>query len=319
MKIKQTFLRKEIIEKGYDPLHFAEYLNKKKKDGINIENWLITELEEMIINYKSEPIIFFKKKVKEHFEDLEIINDDSKDFRIKTSKSPNEILRNFNDLEWTLNQLSKEINYIYLIKEIPKNYFFNFNSKILNPEKLEIIRHFIKHLYVYGDITKSELIRNFFLLDKESFDIYQKKYKIVPNKKNSILNKFYFDTFLNIIKKKQESEFVIETETTSKESVKSYVLLIKNYLNTSGNLSDKFLKLINQLSLNFKETSKTLLKLTETALELTNQIELLDTKLYTKFNTLKENFSNLKNFFNNWSKIKRKFNRRNLFVNKTRN
>lgn len=301
MKIKQTFLRKEIIEKGYDPLHFAEYLSKMKKQGINIENWLITELEKMVINYKAEPLIFFKKKIKDHSQDLQIINDNSKDFKIKTSKSSIEVVRSFSDLQWTINQLPKEITYLYFMKDIQKNYFIDDSKKIISEKKLIMLKHFVKFFYVYSEFTKSELLRNFFIMDKENFNIYQKKYKVVPDFKNSILNKFYFDTFLNIIKKNQEKKYLIQTETNFKESVKSYVILLKKYLNTSGNLSEKFSKLINRLSLNFKETSKTLLKLTETSLELKNQVELLDTKLYTKFENLKNTFSNLQDFFKNWN------------------
>ena len=301
MKIKQTFLRKEIIDKGYDPEHFAEYLSKMKKEGKNIENWLITELEKMVINYKSEPIIFFKKKVNDHFNDLEILNDNSKDFKIKTSKSSNEIVRSFSDLQWTLNQLPKEISYLYFMKEVPKNYFIDNTKKIISENKLIMLKNYIKFFYVYSDFTKSELLRNFFTMDKENFNIYQKKYKVIPDFKNSIFNKFHFDSFLNIIKKNQEKNYLIQTETNFKEAVKSYITLLKRYLNTNGNLCEKFSKLVNQLSLNFKETSKTLLRLTETVLELKNQVEILDTKLYTKFDTLKTTFSNLQDFFKNWN------------------
>ena len=34
---KQTFLRKNIIETGYDPLPFTEYLSQQRENGHDIE------------------------------------------------------------------------------------------------------------------------------------------------------------------------------------------------------------------------------------------------------------------------------------------
>lgn len=47
---KQTFLKKEILEKGYDAQEFQEFLEKKKYEGgTNIDLWEFFELREVLI------------------------------------------------------------------------------------------------------------------------------------------------------------------------------------------------------------------------------------------------------------------------------
>lgn len=47
---KQTFLKKEILEKGYDAQEFQDFLETKKYDGgINIDLWEFNELKEVYI------------------------------------------------------------------------------------------------------------------------------------------------------------------------------------------------------------------------------------------------------------------------------
>ena len=50
---KQTFLKKEILEKGYDAQEFQEFLEKKKYEGgTNIDLWEFLELREVLICFK---------------------------------------------------------------------------------------------------------------------------------------------------------------------------------------------------------------------------------------------------------------------------
>lgn len=46
---KQNFLKKEILQKGYDAQEFQEFLEGKKYDGgNNIDLWEFEELEEVV-------------------------------------------------------------------------------------------------------------------------------------------------------------------------------------------------------------------------------------------------------------------------------
>jgi hypothetical protein len=50
---KQNYLRTEILEKGYDPNKFVEYLSSKRENGEEIENWSVLSLEEAVKDYVS--------------------------------------------------------------------------------------------------------------------------------------------------------------------------------------------------------------------------------------------------------------------------
>ncbi len=69
-KIKQNFLRINVIEKLYDSQDFSAYMQKKKLNGTDIDNWTFTELEEVVRLYKSEPRIFFKRSFEKNLEEL---------------------------------------------------------------------------------------------------------------------------------------------------------------------------------------------------------------------------------------------------------
>lgn len=50
---KQTYLRNEIIEKGYDPEMFTKYIiSIKGEDGFDLENWSMNELMDIVRDFK---------------------------------------------------------------------------------------------------------------------------------------------------------------------------------------------------------------------------------------------------------------------------
>ena len=56
---KQKYLREHVLEKGYDPDKFMEFLTMKKgESGIDLENWTLKELidvtNEFLTNNKLE-------------------------------------------------------------------------------------------------------------------------------------------------------------------------------------------------------------------------------------------------------------------------
>ena len=55
IKEKQNYLNQEIIEKGYNPEEFINYISLiKGGNGINIENWNYNELKEAVENFKNQ-------------------------------------------------------------------------------------------------------------------------------------------------------------------------------------------------------------------------------------------------------------------------
>lgn len=93
-QLKQNFLKKEIIEKGFDPEHFLQYLREIKDDASNIDSWIITELEKVVVDYRAEPEIFFSRDSLEVKNKVSVFYLDHKDFVVKTAEF--EVWRNMN-------------------------------------------------------------------------------------------------------------------------------------------------------------------------------------------------------------------------------
>jgi hypothetical protein len=50
-KKKQVYLRKNIMEAGYDPSHFADFMSEQREEGEDIDNWSLDSLKEMVDKY----------------------------------------------------------------------------------------------------------------------------------------------------------------------------------------------------------------------------------------------------------------------------
>lgn len=53
-KQKQQYLRSEIIEGGYDPGQFVEFLASQRENGEDIEVWSVSSLEDMVTKFKKD-------------------------------------------------------------------------------------------------------------------------------------------------------------------------------------------------------------------------------------------------------------------------
>jgi len=45
--LKQAFLVDQIINKGFNPVEFAQFLETKRDNGTDIDNWTLRELHEV--------------------------------------------------------------------------------------------------------------------------------------------------------------------------------------------------------------------------------------------------------------------------------
>ena len=53
IEYKQNYLRTEIIDAGYDPEEFTEYLSSENGENeLNLENWSYSQLEDIVKNFK---------------------------------------------------------------------------------------------------------------------------------------------------------------------------------------------------------------------------------------------------------------------------
>jgi hypothetical protein len=54
VEAKQQYLRSEIIDKGYDPQKFSEFLGSISDKGLDIEMWSMEELTEVVYKFQCE-------------------------------------------------------------------------------------------------------------------------------------------------------------------------------------------------------------------------------------------------------------------------
>ena len=89
IETKQNFLRINILDKGYDPNSFYQFLiTKKGDDSIDITNWSISELEQCVKEFSElnepiqEPIII------DHDDDIKPLNNDNEQQQHHESENP---------------------------------------------------------------------------------------------------------------------------------------------------------------------------------------------------------------------------------------
>ena len=108
-EIKQSYLRKEILEKNYDTQSFLNYLIKKKgENASDINNWTIEELKTVVAEFKNTQN---NNKEKGNFSSNYILEDlppaDNEIIKINSIKTP---YSNSND-SVNNNEKNKEYNY----------------------------------------------------------------------------------------------------------------------------------------------------------------------------------------------------------------
>lgn len=53
-KKKQTYLRQNILDKGYDSTDFIEFISQQRENGEDIENWSMASLEDIVETYTNQ-------------------------------------------------------------------------------------------------------------------------------------------------------------------------------------------------------------------------------------------------------------------------
>lgn len=77
-KMKQKYLREQIISENFDQEEFAEYLDKCKTNGTNIDNWEFDELINMVEDFKQINRRTTQNKLQQpQFQDSQQISEDN--------------------------------------------------------------------------------------------------------------------------------------------------------------------------------------------------------------------------------------------------
>ena len=147
-EIKQSYLRKEILEKNYDPNIFLEFLTTKKGEmASDINNWTIEELKTAVSEFvKSQdenqkenipPNIILEDLPPAESQVLNINSIISTPFSSKDSEKLNENINNLlynedENREWLF--LNKSENERYSLYS-----FSNYNNNNLNSEEINCL------------------------------------------------------------------------------------------------------------------------------------------------------------------------------------
>lgn len=203
---KQKYLRENVLEKGYDPDKFMEFLTMKKgEQGINLGNWSLEELQkvtkEFLINNKMEiesNLTFENKEDNEKNEEEEEKEKEAE--KQNKNENPKENINNNNNsdnnydctiLEKTPITSIKTIEIEVTKPKVEKNGFFSTSSTYLlvsSTLNVQVRRKYTDFIWLYN-ILKSQFVNCIvppFFKKKETLD---------DNKMNKRI--FYIEQFLN--------------------------------------------------------------------------------------------------------------------------
>lgn len=124
LESKQSYLRENVLEKGYDADDFMSFLQHKKENGLNLNNWSMQELENAVKE-------FIKLKKEDEFE---VIDEEAHDSEGETEKdiNPSEIENINNELIFSK---TEEFIKCKKIQETSISAKDEINIKITDPRK----------------------------------------------------------------------------------------------------------------------------------------------------------------------------------------
>lgn len=117
MQNKQTFLRSEIVEKGYDEEKFADYLSSLKDNAIDLDTWSMDSLEEAVENFQAQnPLSYLTNSEEENEDDVVIPGQDQQKELTVFEGNDNKIAykvvnkKNVQNLELDFDRISSNTN-----------------------------------------------------------------------------------------------------------------------------------------------------------------------------------------------------------------
>ena len=285
---KQKYLRVNILDKGYDPDKFMEFLkNKKGEPSLNLDNWSLKELVEAGNEFIKNNQPLFGKNFK-----LEKKEDEKDSFNLLYDKNeekiPQEKYINCSLIEETSISKQNKIEINVSEPQIEKGGIFSFSYSTYllktSPLNLEVRRRYSDFIWLYNTLNSQFIkciIPPFF--KKENLDNKKMEQRIFFIEKflNNISihpllrnSKIFYD-FISI---KEEKEFIIKkneynklTPTSNIKEIKTlngeikvsisydkekYFQNIKDKLNNQENIFEKLLYNYKTLLNNMEQISE---------------------------------------------------------------
>ena len=240
---KLKYVRENILDKGYDPDQFMEFLlNKKAESAINFNNWTLQE----IIDSANEFIENNKKKIQDKTKNEKIYEKEEVNLVYNKENMPQEYYTNCLLIEDTPISKEKKIEIKILESKVEKGgiFSFSYSSYLIKtlPINLEVRRRFNDFIWLFN-ILKGQfpncIVPPFFKKDSLDKIKIEKRIYYIEIFLNSILmhpllrnSKIFYD-FISI---EEEKEFIKAKNKYDKLSVSSEVKQIKS-LNGEINIS----------------------------------------------------------------------------------
>lgn len=300
---KQKYLRENILETGYDPDIFMEFLLTIKNEmSINLNNWTMEEIINAVNDFKKiYPIPFQNNKIEEikgNDDNFNIINDKKEEIL------PQEKYISCCLIEETLISKQNKIDIKVSDPQIEKGGIFSFSYSTYliktSPLNLEVRRRYSDFIWLYN-ILKNNFVN---CIVPPFFKKKDKLEKIKMEKRIIYIEKFLNDIsihpllrnsqiFFDFISIKNEKEFIEKKNIYEKKEILSsikklktlngeikvsisydkekYFQNIKEKLNTQENIFDKLLYNYKILLNNIQQTSEKMRDISKIWTELYNQ------------------------------------------------
>lgn len=172
---KQRFLQQVIVETRYDRDDFTDFLDRRKSNAADIDQWNPFELEKMVDEYKRQPEIYFSHQMfdvpAKVYTSAEVAVKGNGTFEFEVTEIGKRLTRSVDDLEWTLNAFAAEFPFLFVPKlhrdAIMRNGQFRQDAGFT-------IKCHLEYLFVFYFGLRSAALKSFFNYSEEELELARK-------------------------------------------------------------------------------------------------------------------------------------------------
>ena len=309
-KLKQTFLHSSIIQNKYNTETFVDFITKKKENGEDIDIWSQSELESVVDSFKRNPQMFFERdnfvNMENSFNRVRVSKDGPKVFKITVDELNRSVRRTYEDLEWTFNALSKITKFAFLPKLPIRYVFLNAAKTELSENRLGHLKVYVEYLFSFYFAIDTPVIKNFFNMNEESFQVFRKNPKNLQPLMNKFINNFTMEHFLKNLGSKDWKNVDFEISKSFPENIEIYIELIRNFTGKNNSIWKRTTERLQELEGVLFKASELMRGVSENMLELYSQTERLNSLFNAKDEDAKQLFLKTHKLFYNWGFLIRK-------------
>ena len=251
---KQKYLRQNVLEKGYDPDKFMEFLTMKKGElGIDLENWTLQELMDVTKEFLSNNKLEIESNLSEGSKEEKEIENENNQEKKETKGNNSENIVNCLLIDQTPITKEKKIEIEVTKPKVEKGGMFSFSYGtyliVTTPINIQVRRKYTDILWLYN-ILKSQYINCIvppFFKKKDKFE------KVKMNKRLYFIDKFLNGIAIHPILRNSKIFYDFLSIQNEQEFIKAKNLY--NKLSTPTEI--KYLKTINgELKVSYSDNNE---------------------------------------------------------------